>query len=468
MAIVCIRYAMMASSRSVLQTTRQEQGPTCTQLRCEVRGSELTRVAVCFFGMIRNIHNTIDGIRTNLLEPIRRQPDTAVDVFVHTLLVERLSSSNEYHKYASENRVKVQATDFLELGPCRFAAEDQDLVDKRSLGRLRENGRTVDDTILVKARWVANARKLGKRDEVAKKLGVAHVGVKHYTDDMILNVRHAHLPPTYCLLLPREPHSLRQHSIYHLSHSPHHRCAFALVDQVFRAYWSLTSVAGLVRSHERLAGFKYTHIICARPDVAFLSPLRWRKRARDVIVVPNFAHNGGINDRFAYGERNSMMLFMDRFELLHGRWDKWMNTTEGFVCELLRQLGSLTKQLRRHRPVNHSLKIGVTPLCIVRTRATGMHVEELLNSTKSRLGLPTGCRGLALDVAPDDEEWPCAACIQLGHRGLLVARTWQRCLLRVSEPEPPNTSELLKLSGSVAQWTKLRASKQCSECSVGK
>ena len=37
----------------------------------------------------------------------------------------------------------------------------------------------------------------------------------------------------------------------------------------------VAQVAGLVRAREALRGFRYTHVVAARPDTAVLSPLVW-------------------------------------------------------------------------------------------------------------------------------------------------------------------------------------------------
>ena len=152
---------------------------------------------------------------------------------------------------------------------------------------------------------------------------MAHVGAKHYTEAMMLNV--------------------------------------------YRAYYSMAQVTKLLQLHETAASLLYTDVVVARPDVAFLTPLRWRFRPSNVITVPNFAHNNGVNDRFAYGRRKAMLRYMDRFDWLRRTWHNDLNSTEALVCEHL--LG-----------LKPRLRISVTPLCIVRTRATGVLVREVCHS----------------------------------------------------------------------------------------
>ena len=458
---------------------------------CTVRGDEAVRFAVCFYGMIRRIDNTIHGIQAHLLNPLRARG--AVDVFVHTLLVEKLSSGNQYHSYAAERGVDLQPADFLRLTPCRFAAEDQDLLDARRMAmpcaeitgsaagrqqrrRARQqqqqqqqqgsasssgssgggssgsssgspgcdrghhhgwrygakgtpptpftNPLPEAESLASSARRTALQIRLGTRYRNAVRLGVAHVGAKHYTESMMLNV--------------------------------------------YRAYYSLAQVAQLLQAHERAAAFRYTDIVIARPDIAYLTPLRWTHRPDDVITVPNFAHNFGVNDRFAYGRRAAMLRYMDRLDWLRRTWHNDLNSTEALVCEhLLRQATSI--------------RISVTPLCIVRTRATGILVQEVLNVSKSRLGLPRLCVGrpgnppLRLLATRHDEEWPCGepgafiAAPTSATLGTSASRSCRkggaaaeplRCMQVVSSAEPLNASDPTNLTGSVLTMTSLVAGRQ--------
>ena len=40
------------------------------------------------------------------------------------------------------------------------------------------------------------------------------------------------------------------------------------------------------------------------------------------MVVPNFAHNSGVNDRFAFGTRAAMDVYMRRFDWLQSQYDR--------------------------------------------------------------------------------------------------------------------------------------------------
>jgi hypothetical protein len=65
----------------------------------------------------------------------------------------------------------------------------------------------------------------------------------------------------------------------------------------------------MVVAYEREVGLSYTHICSARPDLRILSPLLWSPLPEG-IRVPNFHHWNGLNDRFAYGIRSSMLEYM--------------------------------------------------------------------------------------------------------------------------------------------------------------
>ena len=114
-----------------------------------------------------------------------------------------------------------------------------------------------------------------------------------------------------------------------------------------------------------------------------------------------------------------MFDYMNRFTWLRRFWWKKLNESEGLVCELVRK-----KRLR----------IGVTPVCLVRTRATGVLVQEPLNTSKNRLGLPLKCKGANLHETTTDLSWPCPPLLRTKTSG---------CLQRVTEPEANATAAVL-------------------------
>ena len=314
------------------------------------------RVAVTFFGLVRRIEHTLDAIETNLLGPVRRavtsqSGDNAVDVFIHALLTQRVNSSNRFHAYAAEANVVLGEADFLALKPCRYAAEDQRVVDMDMQTKER---------VAVTSAW----RRSHER----------RLKLKRYTDSMLTNV--------------------------------------------YRAYYSLRQVHKLVIVQETSRRMIYTHVIAARPDCTLLSPLAWSPPPEGVVIVPNFAHNSGINDRFAFGCRKAMAAYMRRLDwLLASSQDRAVDAlgnateTENLVCRHL---------------VESRLFVGVTPLCVVRVRATGIAVIEALNKSKSPLGLPWLCArrvGLSLSTSADDQKWPCPEELRETHNGVTSFRS---------------------------------------------
>ena len=135
--------------------------------------------------------------------------------------------------------------------------------------------------------------------------------------------------------------------------------------------------AQLVRMHENYTRNEYTHVVVARPDIAFLSPLQWAP-LQNAIRVPNFAMNGGVNDRFAYGPTALMLEgFLSQFDKQFTRRGFRFDTnSEGLLC--------------RHFREQH-LHVSVTPLCLVRVRGLAGIFESIDHSAKRET--PRACLG---------------------------------------------------------------------------
>jgi len=127
---------------------------------------------------------------------------------------------------------------------------------------------------------------------------------------------------------------------------------------IYRSKYSLNQAAKLVIAHESSLGFMYTHVVAARPDTIFLSPLVWRPLEPSGIRVPNYLHWGGVNDRLAYGDHASMLFaYMNQFEYMYRQRILRLITSEELLC----------KHLTRHQ-----VRVGVTPICNVRVRSSGI------------------------------------------------------------------------------------------------
>jgi len=127
---------------------------------------------------------------------------------------------------------------------------------------------------------------------------------------------------------------------------------------VIRSRYSIGRAADLIRAREIETGVKYTHVVVARPDVAFFSKLHWSPLP-DAIRVPNFGMWGGVNDRFAYGPAEIMLngcmsQFDKQFLGPNFSWDPGNRMiSEQLMCKHLYQ---------------QHVRVAVTPLCLVRLR----------------------------------------------------------------------------------------------------
>lgn len=125
---------------------------------------------------------------------------------------------------------------------------------------------------------------------------------------------------------------------------------------VVRSRYSVWRAAELVRSRERRTGVSYTHVALARPDTAFLSPVRWEPLPY-AVHVPNFGHWGGVIDRFGYGPAQLMLdVFMSQFP---GQYDR-----DGFYAG--RGVNSETLMCEHFKA--NRLHVALTPLCLARVR----------------------------------------------------------------------------------------------------
>jgi hypothetical protein len=154
----------------------------------------------------------------------------------------------------------------------------------------------------------------------------------------------------------------------------------ATVFNLLRAAYSLHKVASMAKAQELKAGGRYRLVAVVRPDTAVLTALPQRELQRLLhpdpatanappdIIVPNFHHWGGVNDRLAFGKRHAMIdVHMQRWGWLLGSSPKLrvadlmieqraFPNSEGILCDLLR---------------SHRIRIRTAPLCIVRVRMDG-------------------------------------------------------------------------------------------------
>lgn len=93
--------------------------------------SATPRIAVCHYGLFRDLRHTLPSLIANVHTPLRSQLG-GVDIFVHALLIPTIN-----HKRSGEVSSALDPAEFFGISPaCRYAAEDQDEVDYR-LARIR-------------------------------------------------------------------------------------------------------------------------------------------------------------------------------------------------------------------------------------------------------------------------------------------------------------------------------------------
>merc|ERR1712087_572441 len=108
-------------------------------------------------------------------------------------------------------------------------------------------------------------------------------------------------------------------------------------------------------------------------------------------MIPNQLHWGGVNDRFAYGDHASMLFaYMSQFDSIYGTENLQLITSEELLCKHL---------------TNHQVRVGVTPVCNVRVRASGI-IEAI--DLRYPPSWPEECCGLRFIAIPgNDNEVSC-------------------------------------------------------------
>lgn len=239
------------------------------------------RVALCFWGLCRSTHLTIDSIRTHIFDALKQQ-NIEYDVFCHTYAID-----HEYTNVrADEIRCMLRDDNWKLLQPTNILVEDQDEVDKRlQLESYRMKGDAWAD----------------------------------------------------------EPYYI----------------PYATLDNHIRALWSLHQVGLLVERKN----IRYDYIVFLRPDVTYLQPLKieyFYQATYNTIVIPDFHHFYGSNDRFGICTPHVAKLYSHRF------------------LEAYRY--SLQKQLHAEEYLTHTLqvagiKIQSIPFRFRRIRANGRIAE---------------------------------------------------------------------------------------------
>jgi len=92
-------------------------------------------IAVCHYGLFRDLARTLPSLQENVYAPLRAQLG-GVDIFVHALLLPSI-----WNARSGEKGDSLDPRAFLGISPaCRYAAEDQDEVDLRLAGKRKQVG----------------------------------------------------------------------------------------------------------------------------------------------------------------------------------------------------------------------------------------------------------------------------------------------------------------------------------------
>lgn len=100
----------------------------------------------------------------------------------------------------------------------------------------------------------------------------------------------------------------------------------------FRALYSQNDAANLIRAHEEKSGITYDVVVVVRPDVMFTRKMRAedldaivhngrKEDPTQLLMLPEWASFGGLNDRFMVGHRGPVLAAMRRFNDV----DKYVN-----------------------------------------------------------------------------------------------------------------------------------------------
>jgi len=313
-------------------SARLQQRPRCSPAPRSLLGRFLgaSRVAVCFFGLSRNLSTTLPSIEANLLGPLL-DSGADFDIFVHAMLLNSITN-----KRSHEKALALQPFEFASLNPCRFTAEDQDTSDE-ALSPL-----------------------------VAKMEGRAAGFQGTYDHASKWNAVRAY------------------YSLWKVS-----RLVLAHERSIFYRTESTTTSTHVAYQHQHGAHL-YTHVVAARPDTSFLSPFDAAELLRDAalyhsvgpfIRLPSFRQWGGLNDRFAAGEARAML------HCYMSRYTEAARNPEHFFRKATNTERLLCLHLARCQIGRGGVSVEPTDVCVKRVRADGS-VERLDRSQAGVLGSP--------------------------------------------------------------------------------
>ena len=230
-------------------TTAATAADAADLTECSVRAVDPVRIAVLFHGTMGTLQHTLPSIQANLLAPLMGMAHGAtLDSFVHLIdthdLVDPANPENKM-PYLPPSEAKL----LRQLGTCRFR--------------------------------VAKSSKLDEQYNLSALVNLHAAG-------SAANANAAASKGTALVASPLGADELRS---------------------LYRTRVSLYKAATIVAAYEVQRGFNYTILVAARPDTEFASAVPISMPPRGTVFVPSFAHGTwatGVNDRFAYGDRNTM------------------------------------------------------------------------------------------------------------------------------------------------------------------
>lgn len=119
-----------------------------------------------------------------------------------------------------------------------------------------------------------------------------------------------------------------------------------------------------------------------------------RAPVKNVIYVPNFHHNAGVNDRMAFGSRNVILYYTRLFKKMdHVSMNLFVRSSEGFLCWYL---------TRKH------VTIGLFQACFTRFRANSTAIMDMQISRQA----PYECISMGAKLVGDYDLTRCPGDLQ--------------------------------------------------------
>jgi hypothetical protein len=271
------------------------------------------KIAVAFFGISRNLRLTLPLFEKYVFDTLNIHGIQS-DVFWHTVTKPSISNIHTTEMNQELDRFDVQL-----MNPCVFELADESLVkdiEFKSFRQSRFEGKS--DSSSSGENRTTTGRGGGRKNKSFDPFQ------KHFQDN------------------------------------------YESLQNMLCAFYSQYRIHQMITTRMKSQNITYDAILLMRPDTGvvfqaidlpqYLSHIR--SGEMQGVWTPNFQRWKGLNDRFAYGDVNSMLLYLERGERYKQKADK---LTEGSGEKFLK------KYLRRHAISSHDSSVRV-----VRVRASGV------------------------------------------------------------------------------------------------